>query len=828
MDGFCLKRDEGETVGTYKIYLEITDDKVKDNYDIETNPDVLTINPLKVVIRPTSGQQKLYGEKDPITQEKTYEYTVHIPDESILDFRDDFCAEGETPSDTARRELGDKILNRGSGELPGTYAYELADGINANYKPIITENASVFEIKLLEISAPESITSRTDRFTVGTNLKNNKRNNEATKLKIVVAKGNWATTRDGIGFSTNINDYLKNIIDFKKESFTVQLKEAQYTKEKQSWPGYLPAGTTVTVSVVAGNGTVVSNSVNIKVIKTDASLGDWGAFEGPGADGRRFVKGDAKGGTGISVTMNSKSKLAELVKVDYNKDASVYKGLKDKTAYTLTPKSVNNGTTHTTQTVTASIVDTLNLQGVMEAKAEFYVDDQAFPVSSVEFKNRDKEIKITLPEYGTIESVTIPGGEVKIEGAKEKQFTLPVTWSGKDLISSGSSISVTYSDEAGNKGQGTGNVGRSSVSTPIRFKIRPELNGAGYLNGRSTTLLISGTACACEQIRVSVADATQMTYATQKETWSDDTGSWEIAVPMSSLPEGQDFSISAEYVDVSGEGYSITAKYDEFCADATVVSPIFEAMSYLSGMVEPQTTVALVVNGDTQSYYEIDVDRFGHFVMDDVPMMFAGESFDIYVTDIAGNQSIRHYEIEEPDDPYEVKSVVNPLGKFFYSAEANGSEAYVATPVSAADFEEYLTAKAEEDTDDTKETKKIKDTVEIPLLMGMSYEVGTLTLHKTENGFTVSTEIKVSDDIDTEDYTVENDKLYVYTSRPTLNDIKNCTGKEYTYGEEIPFGENETVWIVDNKDMTILADSMADLTTYDYAKRKEYEAYQER
>ena len=525
--------------------------------------------------------------------------------------------------------------------------------------------------------------------------------------------------------------------------------------------------------------------------------------------------------------MTSSSNLAELVKVDYNKDASVYEGLEDKAAYTLTPKPVNNGTTHTTQTVTASIVDTLNLTGSTKT-AEFYVDDQAFPVSSVEFKNRDKEIKITLPEYGTIESVTIPGGEVKIEGAKEKQFTLPVTWSGKDLISSGSSISVTYSDEAGNKGQGTGNVGRSSVSTPIRFKIRPELNGAGYLNGRSTTLLISGTACACEQIRVSVADATQMTYATQKETWSDDTGSWEIAVPMSSLPEGQDFSISAEYVDVSGEGYSITAKYDEFCADAAVVSPIFEAMSYLSGMVEPQTTVALVVNGDTQSYYEIDVDRFGHFVMDDVPMMFAGESFDIYVTDIAGNQSIRHYEIEEPDDPYEVKSVVNPLGKFFYSAEANGSEAYVATPVSAADFEEYLTAKAEEDTDDTKETKKIKDTVEIPLLMGMSYEVGTLTLHKTENGFTVSTEIKVSDDIDTEDYTVENDKLYVYTSRPTLNDIKNCTGKEYTYGEEIPFGENETVWIVDNKDMTILADSMADLTTYDYAKSKEYEAYQER
>ena len=50
-----------------------------------------------------------------------------------------------------------------------------------------------------------------------------------------------------------------------------------------------------------------------------------------------------------------------------------------------------------------------------------------------------------------------------------------------------------------------------------------------------------------------------------------------------------------------------------------------------------------------------------------LPMMFGGEdSFDIYVQDIAGNVSIKHYDIPEPEDPSEVTAQVNPLGKYFF------------------------------------------------------------------------------------------------------------------------------------------------------------------
>jgi hypothetical protein len=412
---------------------------------------------------------------------------------------------------------------------------------------------------------------------------------------------------------------------------------------------------------------------------------------------------------------------------------------------------------------------------------------------------------------GTITSVTIAGAEVAVSGEMAQEFKFPVSWSGKDLVATGAGISVSYTDQAGHQGTGSAAASRSSVSTPITFRIRPELNSNGYLNGRSTTLIVSGTACACEPIQVTVAGMTQKTNATQNEVWSDSNGSWEVLFDMTALPEDEDFSISAEYMDVNGTGYSISARFDAYCASASVISPVYEAMTHISGMVEPGTAVALVINGETQNYYEIDVDRFGRFAMDDVPMMFGGEdSFDIYVTDIAGNVSISHYEIEEPDDPFEVTATVNPLGKYFYSAEETDSVVCAATPVSLSDF-------AEEE-----------DTIELPLLMGMSYEVGTLTISRTDNGITVSAELQVGEDIDAEDYRFENEKLYVYTGKPTLAELRNHAGTEYKYGQEITLKEDETVWIVDDMDMTILADDIENLELYDFYNSSIYEKYQEK
>ena len=823
-----LERASGEDVkeGGY-AFSYIGNNKNYTVKQIAEDAPTFEIKALPITITP-NGETKLYGEKDP----EFYAYNVTIGDETIseADFkknmREDFLTEkAKTAEEAIANELGNAILRRAQGENPNEYAYSyITEGANTNYAVAkIVDAAPKFVIQNLTIDVPKSIGSRQTSFTVETNLKDKQRPENAEQVstgnladvqtKVVVTDVVLPTETDGITFPTDMDAYISESstgILFNGQNPKVSVNTVDYAKGEQSWVGKLPAGTTFKVQVVNAEGKPVSDAKEVTVTKKNVSLGNWGTYLGTSADGRNFIKND------VALTNELDSDTEELVEVAYKSNAksdkateTVYKFSKKGESFSYQPKVNNEANAHVTQSLTASIVDTLNL--TCESKSDtFYVDNEAFQASTVEFKNRATEMTITLPEYGTIDSVEIAGATVTVGGEKAKEFTLPVKWSGKELVQSGSGIKVQYTDEAGNKGTGTGTVARSSVSTPIRFKIKPELNGAGYLNGRSSTLLISGTACACEQIRISVAGSTQTTYATQKETWSDENGSWEVAVSMDSLPEGDDFEISAEYVDVDGAGYTMTAKYNAYCADTAVLSPIYEAMTCLSGMVEPQTTIALVLNGESQEFYEIEVDRFGHFVLDDVPMMFAGESFDIYVTDIAGNQSISHYEIPELEDPFEIKSTVNPLGKFFYFGERSGSEAYLATPVSAADFTEE------------------KDHIELPLLMGGSYEVGTMTLQKTENGFTVSSELQVSENIDPEDYSVENEKLYVYTSRPTMDDLRNRTGQEYAYGEEIPFGENETVWIVDQKDMTILADSVMDLDVFKFGESEEYEAYQER
>ena len=821
-----LEREKGEDADFYAY--EYAGENKNYTASIEKEAPKFEIKALPITITP-KGETKLYGEKEP----EFYAYDVTIGNETIseTDFkanmRKDFLTKwkAKTAEEAVANELGTTILERAKGENPNEYAYSyITEGANTNYAVAkIADTAPKFVIQNLTIDVPKSIGSRQTSFTVETTLTDKKRSESAEQVstgnladvqtKVVVTDVVLPTETDGITFPTDMDAYISESstgILFNGQNPKVSVNTVDYAKGEQSWVGKLPAGTTFKVQVVNAEGKPVSDAKEITVTKKNVSLGNWGTYLGTSADGRNFIKND------VALTNELDSDTEELVEVTYKSNAksdkateTVYKFSKKGESFSYQPKVSNEANAHVTQSLTASIVDTLNL--TCESKSDtFYVDNEAFQASTVEFKNRATEMTITLPEYGTIDSVEIAGATVTVGGEKAKEFTLPVKWSGKELVQSGSGIQVRYTDEAGNKGTGTGTVARSSVSTPIRFKIKPELNGAGYLNGRSSTLLISGTACACEQIRISVAGSTQTTYATQKETWSDENGSWEVAVSMDSLPEGDDFEISAEYVDVDGAGYTMTAKYNAYCADTAVLSPIYEAMTCLSGMVEPQTTIALVLNGESQEFYEIEVDRFGHFVLDDVPMMFAGESFDIYVTDIAGNQSISHYEIPELEDPFEIKSTVNPLGKFFYFGERSGSEAYLATPVSAADFTEE------------------KDHIELPLLMGGSYEVGTMTLQKTENGFTVSSELQVSENIDPEDYSVENEKLYVYTSRPTMDDLRNRTGQEYAYGEEIPFGENETVWIVDQKDMTILADSVMDLDVFKFGESEEYEAYQER
>lgn len=810
-----LRRTGKEDAGEYPYELNIAPE-VLDNYtfsykgtDATGNEIKFTITPLPVTVVPDKNQEKIFGQAEPAY----YTYDVIIDDASGTNMK----------AEDVKKELGNYVLQRTAGEAVGEYAYtlipkdsELSPNTKyGNFALTVDPNAPKYVIHPVVIESVQAINSRQDSFKVVTNLEGERAANVVTKFKIEAVE--FPVSTDGITFSQDMNTYIDHATDgvaFTGTSDTIKIKPATYLKTRKdngkslAWNGFLPAGTVVRVSVVDAEGNTVSaESKRVTVTPVSVSI-EWSGYETSASTGN-YVTAENGSVDSLSLTTDRAGEWAEILysKNGGGKSSAYY----DAMNLTFKPEVNNSGQQHVGQSVTANVVDTLNLK-CEEKKLQFYVDDSAFtiPASSIQFENRGDDITIRLPEMGTVNSVTIPGGTVEVSGEMSQEFVLPVSWSGEDLISSGTSISVSYTDQAGHQGTGTAAASRSSVSTPIVFKIRPELNENGYLNGRSSTLIVSGTACSCEPIQVNVAGMTQSAFATQKEVWSDSNGSWEILVDMGSLPENEDFTISAEYVDVNGEGYSVNARFDAFCASASVTSPIYEAMSHISGMVEPGTSVALVVNGDSQDYYEMEVDRFGRFSLDDVPMMFAEEdSFDIYVMDIAGNLSIRHYEIEAPGDPFEVSSSVSPLGKIFYSAEETDSAVYTATPVSAGDFGEK------------------EDKLELPLLMGGSYEVGTLTVEKGENGIRVFSEIQTGDEISSEDYRIENQGLYVYTEAPSISDLSGHTGKEYGYGEEIPMEEGQTVWIAAESDMTILAEFIADLDLYDYERSEEYARYQE-
>ena len=791
---------EIKNVDKYSVTVSLKqDDPDSKNYKLtgETNR-TFEIEQLNITIKPKSGQGKDYGEIDPLP----YKYEIsYIEDDPDLKMNDQI-------RDELENEIGENILQREEGNDIGEYKYSLS-GTPSNYA--VTVEEEYYEIEAISIEAEENkITSRKGSFSLtATNLDEDLLDNK-TERKIVIT-AEFPEDNKGIVFSEDLDDYISGAekgIDFTgKVEKTIHIGDFEYktTKGKQElkWNGKLPAGTVLKLWVCDAKGERVSNIETIKVIQYPVSL-EWGSTADENPATTYLSKND-------KLTLSGNK--GEYVEVKYN--GTTYYSSLDQT---ITPVVNNSGSKHDQQTATAGFVDVLNLT-FEEASYKFTYDNEAFqiPSDSIRFENRGKTVSITLPEIGTIKEVTIPGGKVTVSGETGTTFDFPVSWSGKDLIPTGSAISVSYMDQGGNEGKGSSVASRSTVTTPITLKIRPELNGNGYLNGRSNTLIVSGSACACEPIRVTVADMSQSTYASQKEVWSDSNGTWEAMFDMSRLPEGGDFQITAEYMDVNGPSAAMTARFDAYVASPATLSPIYEEMTHLSGMAEPGTAVVLIV-GD--QHYEMEVDRFGHFSMDDVPMMVAYDenaneedtqnlptSFDIYVTDIAGNTYIRHYDIPKPGDPFEVSAVVNPLGKIFYSADKDQSDAYVATPVKAEDLED--------------------GTLELPLLFGMSYEVGKLTLTKTENGFTVASEVVPNEEIDEDDYEITEEKLYVYTSKPTMQELRSHAGREYGYGEEIPLNDDETVWIVDEKEMTILEEDIMELELYDYEHSEDYPNYQE-
>ncbi len=177
--------------------------------------------------------------------------------------------------------------------------------------------------------------------------------------------------------------------------------------------------------------------------------------------------------------------------------------------------------------------------------------------------------------------------------------------------------------------------------------------------------------------------------------------------------------------------------------------------------------------------------------------MMPGEQFSIQITDIAGNENILVCTIPEVGDPAVTSAKVSTVGQMYFNAGKDSSSVYWATPVSMSSL-----ASGE---------------MELPMLFGMSYKVGTYKITKTANGFTVTSQLNPEIFTDPANYKEANQRLYVYTEKPGIDQLSSHSGQLYQFGQEIPVAGNGTVWIVPEEDMEMLISDISWLEIYNFS-----------
>ena len=757
-----------DAAGEYAYILVDSLDTRCPNFSVSLDDVKFVIMPLPVTVTVKGRQRRFYGE----AEDSNYEYTVALSDPSIR-------LNPMFTNDRILSELGVNFLKREAAEVPGKYAFEIANE-NSNYASTLEAATYVIDPIRVDVSV-SSITSRDGGFSVSTpDLRGSDVDIDPDVPRYVNITASFPSDSRGIEFSKDLNRYINSgslLFSGSSVETSVKIDDYMYRTNRGgrtlTWPGKLPAGTKLTVSISDGNGNIVSsNEATVTVTKVDVGL-SWSSTAS-GTPSENYLKKEDN----LVLTAASEASKGEMVEVRYN--GTQYFDTPDQTIKAVTS---NAGNKHTEQTATATFVDALNLAFTPDTTFTFTYDDEAFPIptENIQYENRGKKISIKLPEEGTIKSVTIPGAKVNVTDTKGTDFELDVVYSGRNLI-------VVYTDQVGNEGKGSTTATRTKVSTPITIKIRPELNAAGYLNGRTNVLVVSGSACSCESIQVTCADMSQTTYVSQRETWSDDNGSWEMVFDMARLPEGNDFEISAEYLDVDGSPASMTAKYNAYVAMPQITSPIFRSMPYIGGMAETGTSVLLGMQGKT---YEMNMDEYGHFMMNNINIMMPGEEFTITVNDIAGNTSILSCVIPEAGDPATTSGRVTAIGRFSFGGGKDASSVSCATPVDVSS----LTA----------------GDLEIPMLLGMAYKVGTYKVSKTDKGFTVTSNLNPEVFTDPDSYTESNQSLTVYTGETG----SGRGGQSYQFGEEIPVRKG-TVWIVPQEDLEVLISDISWLDVYNF------------
>ncbi|MGN0996866.1 MAG: hypothetical protein ACI4PG_08140 [Candidatus Ventricola sp.] len=347
-------------------------------------------------------------------------------------------------------------------------------------------------------------------------------------------------------------------------------------------------------------------------------------------------------------------------------------------------------------------------------------DTIAQPITTIEWENRDEVLKITMPEAGSITEVIINGAGVigfpTGNYVMNDVVELPVDLNETALPLKNNPVSITYTDLVGNtRTDVLGNTIYTGLS--INAILEPVLLDNNYFDARETNLLILriyGTEW--ERVNVTLGNFQRVVKLSGTGQWAgEEQGNADVLIDMSSQPENTELECTIEYVDINGNGYTQTVLFDSHCFRPIITSPVFEEMTVLTGIAEINSSVWVQYQG---AAYKGVVRENGYFEVE-MPMLFAGDTFEIHSMDIAKNRVSYTVDIPALD---RVQAIAYPMGDMVSNDKG---EWYIQTEIDLDNFQP----------------------ITVPVLAGNSFVIGSCT-YTMENGELVQTFDFVDDDGD--------------------------------------------------------------------------------
>ena len=396
-------------------------------------------------------------------------------------------------------------------------------------------------------------------------------------------------------------------------------------------------------------------------------------------------------------------------KIDNTKD-TFHAVLGDDGTYTLNMKDQavsdffmkDSGNIHHAQTLVVTYTDS-HLSSSYETQS-FVFDTKALPINSVVWTNRGAEMIIDLPEWGTITDIQVQGvASYEATTSGSGPLTVAIDLNEPDLPRRSVTIGVTYTDVLGHSFTGSYSNTGVDKGMDIEATIEPMLD-ENYVDARSgSEILITMYGTAFENVTLDFHGQLVTHKLSGDGQWdAGTTGISSQTLSLKGMPRNTGLTCFISYQDIDGTPFSRTIMFDDYCDTPVITSPVYEDMRVLTGKVEPNSVVYVIYDGEK---IKGKVSPSGYFEVE-MPMLFAGDTFELHCVDIAYNRSSITVEIPQLD---EVETQAYPMGRLMADEENNTW--YMGTRINAAENTQFT----------------------VPVLAGGSFEIGSCTF-TVENG----------------------------------------------------------------------------------------------